>query len=834
MKRKDIVTIISPVFNQQDCLNNYIDNLKSQTYGFDFMQVVLINDGSVDSSGEICNRFAKKYDNVLYIEQKNKGVSAARNVGLRNAKGKYIFFLDADDILSKNTIADSVNEFDKIYDQVDLLTYPIETYYKGRLLKPHFRYQYLKANGSYDLCANAFIGQTTMNIVVKNQFENNVLFDESLAFSEDQKYCCDVLRDKLEMGFCSSAKYIYNRSDESSSGKLSGACYIFESSLKLFEEIFARYEHVPLAFQGLFVNDVYWKLLSNIFFPYHYPKDEYRKAISRVKKLLRRCDNFVILSHPNFDFFEKFYLMRLKGEQYIETRQTANRVCLLSEGNMVLNSENIEIVVTKLTVNGTKIRLLGFLKSVFFQFYRGAFALYPIENGIKGSQIPVYPSAHNYYLSHEPTQRFWKFEYECDVTDICNLSFKVKFDQAELGTSYYFMPLVPISKQFNEYSKDHTKIVFQDNKWNFSEICVTDMSNEIWLYYDCIGVEIDNGLRQFQHDNSIQDDVERYYVITDNKQKKHIPRKANTVVFGSRKHMKLLTRASKVITAFIENNNIFPFSTKDYSYYANQMHFETIYLQHGVLHIDMPWKYSPEKIIADKVIVACNVDYSLFRKNGYKESNLWKTGMPRFDELHKTDNLNRKRILYAPSWRSYLVGENIDGEWKSLDRKFHASKFYMGMKSFLEDKRLYKILEEYDFELDIKLHPIFQKYVNNFGDSNDKICLKDSVNEGDYALFITDFSSYMFDFIYLGIPILSFIPDYDEFKCGMNGYRNVDFINRVDDSDVAKSVDEIIAQIEKFFETNKGMPYEVDFFENQTCGATDLIYERLIEENEGS
>lgn len=285
--------------------------------------------------------------------------------------------------------------------------------------------------------------------------------------------------------------------------------------------------------------------------------------------------------------------------------------------------------------------------------------------------------------------------------------------------------------------------------------------------------------------------------------------------------MKLLTRASKVITAFIENNNIFPFSTKDYSYYANQMHFETIYLQHGVLHIDMPWKYSPEKIIADKVIVACNVDYSLFRKNGYKESNLWKTGMPRFDELHKTDNLNRKRILYAPSWRSYLVGENIDGEWKSLDRKFHASKFYMGMKSFLEDKRLYKILEEYDFELDIKLHPIFQKYVNIFGDSNNKICLKDSVNEGDYALFITDFSSYMFDFIYLGIPILSFIPDYDEFKCGMNGYRNVDFIYRVDDSDVAKLVDEIIAQIEKFFETNKGMPYEVDFFENQTCGATD-------------
>lgn len=253
----------------------------------------------------------------------------------------------------------------------------------------------------------------------------------------------------------------------------------------------------------------------------------------------------------------------------------------------------------------------------------------------------------------------------------------------------------------------------------------------------------------------------------------------------------------------------------------------------GVQELCPDKKYSPEKN-ADKVIVACNVDYRLFRKNGFKESDLWKVGMPRFDELRKTDNTSRKRILYAPSWRCYLVGENIDGEWKSLDRKFLASKYYMGMKSFLEDKRLHNILDEYGFELDIKLHPIFQKYVNNFGDSNDKICLKESVNEGDYALFITDFSSYMFDFIYLGIPILSFIPDYDEFKCGMNGYRNVDFINRVDDSCVAKSVDEIIAKIEKFFETNKGMPYEVDFFENQSCGATDLIYERLIEENEGS
>ena len=59
----------------------------------------------------------------------------------------------------------------------------------------------------------------------------------------------------------------------------------------------------------------------------------------------------------------------------------------------MLNSDNIEIVVTKLTVHGTKVRLLGFLKSVFFEFYKGSFELYAVENGIQGSPIQ-FPLVH--------------------------------------------------------------------------------------------------------------------------------------------------------------------------------------------------------------------------------------------------------------------------------------------------------------------------------------------------------------------------------------------------------------------------------------------------------
>lgn len=190
---------------------------------------------------------------------------------------------------------------------------------------------------------------------------------------------------------------------------------------------------------------------------------------------------------------------------------------------------------------------------------------------------------------------------------------------------------------------------------------------------------------------------------------------------------------------------------------------------------------------------------------------MWKVGLPRFDELHKANKSDKQRILYAPSWRSYLVGENVNGDWKALDKKFLSSRYYMETKAFLESDVLYKMLEKQECMLDVKVHPIFQKYADNFIGSNDRIHLKSSINEEDYSLMITDFSSYMFDFRYLGTAVFSFIPDYQEFKCGMNGYRNVDFMTKIDEEEIAKTSDEIINKIEKFFMTGKGMLYDVHF-----------------------
>ena len=138
------VSVIVPVYNAERYIKNCLDSLAAQTYPFEKTEVILADDGSSDASAAICQNYAENFANIIFLHQEKKGVSAARNLGLTHASGKYIFFLDADDRLTPNTVEDCVKFFESVHNKVDLITYPIETYYHGKKLQPHFRYQYLK------------------------------------------------------------------------------------------------------------------------------------------------------------------------------------------------------------------------------------------------------------------------------------------------------------------------------------------------------------------------------------------------------------------------------------------------------------------------------------------------------------------------------------------------------------------------------------------------------------------------------------------------------------------------------------------------------------------
>lgn len=103
MAKSVSISVIVPVYNAQTTLNRCVDSILASAEKTEAcVQIILINDGSADRSQAICEEYARQHAGILFIQQTNRGVSAARNAGLRAATGDYILFVDSDDCVTPN------------------------------------------------------------------------------------------------------------------------------------------------------------------------------------------------------------------------------------------------------------------------------------------------------------------------------------------------------------------------------------------------------------------------------------------------------------------------------------------------------------------------------------------------------------------------------------------------------------------------------------------------------------------------------------------------------------------------------------------------------------
>lgn len=100
--KNHLITVVIPVYNVEDYVYNCIQSIINQTYKN--LEIIVVNDGSTDKSGDICDRIAESDYRIKVIHKKNEGLSSARNIGIDNAKGKYIVFVDSDDTIDYNMI----------------------------------------------------------------------------------------------------------------------------------------------------------------------------------------------------------------------------------------------------------------------------------------------------------------------------------------------------------------------------------------------------------------------------------------------------------------------------------------------------------------------------------------------------------------------------------------------------------------------------------------------------------------------------------------------------------------------------------------------------------
>lgn len=215
---KEIVSVIIPVYNAEEFLTECIESVLGQDYGE--LELILVNDGSRDGSGRICEDFAQKSDQVLFLQQENSGASAARNLGLERAKGEYVVFVDADDYLPEtDTLTRMVEKMRA--DNADILVGDYFRLWDGRLLPAGScgKFSGLPSDGAA-FRFQGFFSVGTLSYIWGKMYRRSFLEQGQLRFSEfnygeDKLFNFECYILGAVYTFLETPIYVYRKNDNS-------------------------------------------------------------------------------------------------------------------------------------------------------------------------------------------------------------------------------------------------------------------------------------------------------------------------------------------------------------------------------------------------------------------------------------------------------------------------------------------------------------------------------------------------------------------------------------------------------------------------------------------
>lgn len=207
-------SVIIPVYNVENYLSRCIDSLLTQNYSD--LEILLIDNGSKDQSGQICEDYADQFSNITAYHIPNKGVSSARNFGLARAKGEFICFVDADDYLVGNLFSDVENQLDS---ELDLLVFSYYNSIEKNLSEIARSANILPIKGKKEksefiaLFQELFLTDmmyTVWNKIYRREFlEKHQIVFENYELGEDVRFNRTVYECVNKIAFSQTCYYVY-------------------------------------------------------------------------------------------------------------------------------------------------------------------------------------------------------------------------------------------------------------------------------------------------------------------------------------------------------------------------------------------------------------------------------------------------------------------------------------------------------------------------------------------------------------------------------------------------------------------------------------------------
>lgn len=197
-----VLSVIIPVYNREKFLERCVKSVTASS--LQNIEIILIDDGSADKSGALCDKLAKEDDRIFVIHQQNVGVSAARNRGLEKAQGKYFAFVDSDDYIEPDMYEKMIAAIEE--QDADMVCCGISKEYEAedgtvrveKLSHKHIN-AYVNAVEAMSLLLSVSVSKSISTMPANKigrrciQVENHIFFDENLYECEDGVFWCDYI-----------------------------------------------------------------------------------------------------------------------------------------------------------------------------------------------------------------------------------------------------------------------------------------------------------------------------------------------------------------------------------------------------------------------------------------------------------------------------------------------------------------------------------------------------------------------------------------------------------------------------------------------------------------
>ena len=257
------ISVIIPVYNVAEFLPQCLDSVVSQDYRS--LQILLVDDGSTDGSGEICDQYAAADARIQVIHQANQGAGAAKNAGLRAAEGTYLAFVDSDDFLEPGAYREMVKTLEET--QADMVQFSFRDVYRNRTEDQHL------LPGPEEMDAKTYLLRfpkdwtcsLLWNKLYKRKLYDGVFFEEGRKIDDEfftyqalLKPCKVVRRETIVYNYRKRASSVMSRPESANQRLLD----CLDAIVSRREKVLAVYPELKYAFDENYL-DTLWYLSGN-------------------------------------------------------------------------------------------------------------------------------------------------------------------------------------------------------------------------------------------------------------------------------------------------------------------------------------------------------------------------------------------------------------------------------------------------------------------------------------------------------------------------------------------------------------------------------------------